>query len=87
MNLYKVIDVWKKLDKTSAVRYRCFECLNSKKYCVQSTDFYRLPFDQKLVSNLDAQFLELFTEQELSSRNPEYSSLEEAISAHDREFI
>jgi hypothetical protein len=40
-----------------------------------------------LVSNLDAQFLELFTEQELSSRNPEYSSLEEAISAHDREFI
>lgn len=86
MNLYKVIDVWKKLDKTSVVRYRCFECLNSKQYCVQSADFYRLSFDQKLLSNLDAQFLELFTEQEPSSRNPEYPSLEEAIAAHDKLF-
>jgi hypothetical protein len=87
MNLYKAIDVWKKLDKTSAVRYRCFECVNSKQYCVQSADFYRLPFDQKLVSNLDAQFLELFTEQDPTSRNAEYPSLEEAIAAHDKKFL
>jgi hypothetical protein len=32
MNLYRVIDVWKKLDKASAVRYRCFESLKSTVY-------------------------------------------------------
>jgi hypothetical protein len=87
MNLYRVIDVWKKLDGTSAIRYRCFKSLNSKRYCVQSADFYRLPLDQKQVSSLDAQLVELFVEQEPSSRSAEYPTLEEAIAAHDKDFL
>jgi hypothetical protein len=87
MNLYKTIDVWKRVDGTTAVRYRCFESLQSKRYCVQSTDFYRLPLDEKQFSNLDSQFVQLFIEQEPSSRSAEYLTLEDAIAAHDKDFL
>ena len=87
MKLYRVIDVWKRSGENSAIRYRCFESLTSKRYCVQSADFYRLPLDQKQVSSLDAQFVELFVEQDPSARNAEYPTLEEAIAAHDKEFL
>jgi hypothetical protein len=87
MNCYRVIDVWKRLDGTSAIRYRCFESLNSKRFCVQSADFYRLPLDQKQVSSLDNQFVELLVEQEPSSRCAEFPTLEEAIAAHDKDFL
>ena len=87
MRLYRVIDVWKRSGENSAIRYRCFEFLNSKRYCVQSADFYRLPLNQKQVSNLDAQFVELFVRQDPSARNAEYPTLEEAIAAHDRYFL
>jgi hypothetical protein len=86
MTLYKSIDVWRRVDETTAVRYRCFESLQSKRYCVQSADFYRLPLDDKEVSSLNSQFLELFIEHEPSSRGSEYLTLEEAIAAHDRLF-
>jgi hypothetical protein len=86
MNLYRAIDVWKRVDRTTAVCYRCFESLQSKRYCVQSADFYRLPLDQKQDSNLDSQFVQLFIEQEPSSRTAEYLTLDEAIAAHDKDF-
>jgi hypothetical protein len=87
MNLYRAIDVWKRVDRTTAVRYRCFESLQSKRYCVQSADFYRLPLDQKQDSNLDSQFVQLFIEQEPSSRTAECLTLDEAIAAHDKDFL
>ena len=87
MNHYRAIDVWKRLDGTSAVRYRCFECLQSKRFCVQTADFYRLPTDGKQVSFVNSQFVELFIEQEPSSRSPEYPTLEEAIAAHEESFL
>ena len=86
MNLYRAIDVWKRVDGSTAVRYRCLESLQSKMYCVQSADFYRLPLADKQISNLDAQFLELLIEQEPSTRGGEYPTLDEAITAHDRDF-
>jgi hypothetical protein len=54
---------------------------------VQSTDFYRLPLDEKQFSNLDSQFVQLFIEQEPSSRSAEYLTLEDAIAAHDKDFL
>lgn len=87
MNSYRVIDVWQRLDGSTAIRYRCFESLQSNRYCVQSADFYRLPLADKQISNLDAQFLELFIEQEPSSRSSEYPTLAEAIAAHNKDFL
>lgn len=87
MNLYKAIDVWKRLDDSTAVRFRCFESLRSGRFCVQSADFYRLPLHAAHVANLDRQFVELFVEQEPSNRNAEFTTLEEAILMHDKEFL
>lgn len=87
MNLYKAIDVWKKVDRSTAVRYRCFESLQSKRYYVQNSDFYRLPLNEKQVLNLNSQFVELFLEEEPSNRAGGYPTLEEAIAAHDRDFL
>jgi hypothetical protein len=45
-----------------------------------------LPLDPKQIASLDSQFFQLFAEQEPSSRNAEYPTLEEAIAAHDKDF-
>lgn len=87
MNSYRAIDIWKRLDGSTAIRCRCFESLQSKRYCVQSADFYRLPAADEQASNLDTQFLELFIEQEPPSRSSEYPTLAEAIAAHDKDFL
>jgi hypothetical protein len=86
MKLYKAIDVWKRVNETTAIRYRCFESLKSKRFCVQSADFYRLPFDEQQAANLRRQFVQLFLEQEPDNRGGEYPTLEEAIAAHDKTF-
>ena len=86
MLLYRSIDVWKKVDDSTAVRYRCFECLQSGHYSVQSTDIYRLPLDERRAAYLDSQFLELFIQQEPAGRAGEYSTLRQAIAAHDEDF-
>ena len=44
--MYKSIDIWKRLDGKTLVRYRCFEILASNRFCVQSSDHYRLPLDE-----------------------------------------
>lgn len=87
MKLYRAIDVWKRVDENTAVRYRCFESLFSKRFCVQSVDFYRLPLNEQQTANLARQFVELFIEQEPSNRGGEHPTLEEAIATHDRAFL
>jgi hypothetical protein len=87
MKLYRAIDVWKRVNENTAIRYRCFESLDSKRFCVQSADFYRLPHNEQQIANLARQFVELFIEQEPSNRSGEHPSLEEAIAAHDGAFL
>lgn len=87
MKLYRAIDVWKRVDENTAIRYRCFESLHSKRFCVQSADFHRLPSDEQQIADLSRQFMELFIELEPSNRGGEHSTLEEAIAAHDRAFL
>ena len=83
MNTYRAIDVWERKDGRTVVLYRCFESLNSGRYCVQSADFY---YDGKLSANLDSEFIELLTEQDPAQRSGEYDSLKAAIAAHKRDF-
>jgi hypothetical protein len=87
MTLYKAIEVWKRVDGNTAIRYRCLESLQSKRFCVQSADFYRLPLNEKQITNLAHQFVELFIEQEPSKRTGEHPTLEEAIATHDKTFL
>lgn len=84
--MYRAINVWKKLNETTAVCYRCFENLTNGKFCVQSADFFNLPIDETVSNQLDRQFIELFLDEYPDVRSDAYTSLEEAIRVHDLEF-
>jgi hypothetical protein len=84
-NLFRAFDVWRRADGY-AVRYRCFQLVDSGKFTVQSADFYRLPSSPEQVLSLDRQFLELFIEQGPDERSSTFATLEEAIAHHEREF-
>jgi hypothetical protein len=84
--MYKSIDIWKRLDGKTLVRYRCFEILASNRFCVQSSDYYHLPLDVSQLAQSDRQFLELLIEEAPEARAETYLTLEEAIRMHDLEF-
>jgi hypothetical protein len=83
--LFRSFDVWKRIQSPKGVqRYRCFEDLASRKFCVQSSDFYRNPVTLQAVSELEKQFIELLIEQSPFERSGGFSSIEAAIEDHDR---
>ncbi|MEC4818936.1 MAG: hypothetical protein SAK29_37525 [Scytonema sp. PMC 1069.18] len=84
--MFKTIDIWKRLDHTTAVRYRCFQRLMDGQFCVQSADYYYLPIREEQVRTLDRQFLELFIEEAPDQRCEVYPNLEEAIAMYEKEF-
>lgn len=84
--MYKSIDIWKRVDRKTLVRYRCFEILASNRFCVQSSDYYYLPLDESQLAQSDRQFLELLIGEAPETRAETYATLEEAIRMHDREF-
>jgi len=83
MSLYRAIDVWERNDTRTLVRYRCFESLETGRYCVQSADFYH---QGKAKPYVEGQFIELLTEQDPVQRSGEHDTLVSAIAAHKREF-
>jgi hypothetical protein len=84
--MFKAIDVWKRISDSEAVRYRCFQCLQTGKYSVQSADFYRLPENLAQSDQLERQHVELFVQQAPNERTGAYDTLEAAIAAHEAEF-
>ena len=84
--MYRYIDVWKRVNDTTVVRYRCFQRIKDNGYCVQSADYYSTPIDHKKIEELDTQFLELLIEQDPDERSGIYETLEEAIAMHEKEF-
>ena len=87
MPQYQSFDVWKRISKTRAVRYRCFKETSTGRFSVQSADFYGVPLDPKHAADLEKQYLELFAEQDPDERAGSFDSLEAAIEAHDRDFL
>ena len=86
MNTYKSIDVWRRVNSETAIRFRCFQINENATYCVQSADMYHEPIDEKEIRFLERQFIELFIEEAPETRNGVYPTLEEAIAAHEKEF-
>jgi hypothetical protein len=84
--MYRAFDVWKRPAPNTAVRYRCFEDLANGKFCVQSSDFYSLPITSEQIISLEKQFLELLLEESPVERSGFYSTIEQAMEAHDEEF-
>jgi hypothetical protein len=84
--MFKAIDVWKRISDSEAVRYRCFQNLQTGEYSVQSADFYRLPRNPAQSDRLEQQHIELFVEQAPDERTGSHETLEAAIEAHEAEF-
>jgi hypothetical protein len=85
-DLYRSLDVWKRVSTDCIVRYRCVENLSSGLFSVQSKDFYRVPLDPRQIAFLEKQYLELLVEQASDERSGAFETLEVAISAHDEAF-
>ncbi len=87
MELFKTIEVWRKVGNIRAVRYRCFQSVKSGKYSVQSADFYSHGGESPEREHaLNRQLVELFVEQSPEERSGGYDTLEAAIEAHEAEF-
>jgi hypothetical protein len=84
--MFKVIDVWRRVDEHTAVHYRCYQSLTTGRYSVQSADFYRLPVDETQAAALYRQSVELFIEQAPDERSADFDTIEQAIAAHDGSF-
>lgn len=84
--MFRAIDVWRRVDETHLVRFRCFQSLSTERYCVQSADSYHLPLSPAECSALDRQFLELLAEQPPDERDETFASLAEAIARHEQDF-
>jgi len=86
MEYYKAIDVWSRKNKSTVVRYRCFQLLPDSGYAVQSADYYNAPLRDARPAEHEKQFLELFLEEDPKVRSPLFPTLVEAIRAFDQEF-
>lgn len=84
--LFRQIIVWRRLRLASAVGYVCFEELGASGFCVQSCDYFYLPFDPVVVRQHDVQLLELLVEEEPSHRSSLYLTPAMAIERHDVNF-
>lgn len=84
--LYKQIDVWKKIDVGCAIKFRCFENLEKKMFCVQSADYFYISKDEKQFYDSERQLIELFIEELPDNRSKLFSTLEDAIAFYFEEF-
>jgi hypothetical protein len=83
---YKKIDVWKKIDDKCVVRFRCYELIGEGEFCVQSADYFYYPISNEQLIKSENQQLELFLDIDPTERSETFSTLEEAILAHEAEF-
>jgi len=83
---YRKIEIWKQCDHDNMVRFICFEILNEKRFCVQSSDYFYLPIDNDQIANSNKQQVELFMDAAPEERSELYDSLVDAITAHELEF-
>ncbi|MDD1015203.1 hypothetical protein [Pseudomonas rubra] len=83
--MFKLHQIWKRSDETTAIVYYCFEDLSNGKFCVQHADFFRSPSDE-LKLRSDQRTIELFIEQSPRDRCHWAESIRLAIELHDADF-
>ena len=84
--MYRSIPIWRRLSEDKAVRYSCFEDLETGEFCVQSADFFALPIEANMLAYADVQFVELFIEEDPRERCEWFVSIEDAILGHIKKF-
>lgn len=84
--LYKLINVFRRLDEGELIVYRCFMKLPDLGYSIQSADRIRLPLQGTELALFDDQLWELLIEEAPDSRGGLFSTIEEAITDFERVF-
>src|SRR5262245_5070077 len=84
--MYQELSIWRRIDAKTAVHFRCFEDIARHLFCVQSADFYTLPVTLNARLEFDRQFVELFIEVEPIERSRWFTTVDQAIAAHEGEF-
>jgi hypothetical protein len=84
--LYRRHDVIRRLESGEAVVYRCIERIPERGYVVQSADRVRLPLSREVMEQHERQFWELLCEADPRERGGLHPTLEEAITAFDKDF-
>lgn len=83
--LYREIVIWRRKSEAEAVRYSCFENLETGRFCVQLADFIQLPLSDTQTHQQQRNRFELFIEGQLESCDW-HDSVKVAIEAHDLLF-
>lgn len=87
--LFREVNVWRRVDDKTLLRYRCLEKLPEGGYFVKSSHFYREPitWDSEQIKQAEFYFIDsMFGEGLLAASKESFASLEEAIAKHDEDF-
>ncbi len=87
--LYRRLEVWRRHDASTGIRYTCIEDVRAQKFYAKSADHIRYPLDKTSLAQMDAQATELVLDflafqeaEEIEWSN----SVEAAVSAFDLSF-
>ena len=84
--LYRLINIFRRLKEGEVIVYRCFMKLPDLGYSVQSADRVRLPLQEAELALHDKQLWELLIEEAPESRSGLFPTIEEAIADFERSF-
>lgn len=83
--LFEVLFVWRVTAMSTHIRYVCLRSVDSGLYKVQSADFFRESKNEQFLF-FENQLIELLGQVHETPPEDWHASVEEAITAHDREF-
>jgi hypothetical protein len=80
--------VWKRIDDTQVLRYRCLKVLPDDGYYVKAADHLHWPLDQKQISQVEYYFIDSLFHSGLESirRKKLFPTVEEAIAFFEEGF-
>lgn len=84
--MYQQINIFKR-NSDSLFIYRCFKCLSSNQYYVQSKDTVTFPLSKETLNYLDSQTYELFFDDDIAARTESFSTIEAAIKEFEVDFL
>lgn len=84
--LYERVEVWKRVRVNLVIRFQCLRCLTDGLFAVQSADLLRAATYKADLQASDQKFVELLLGENPADRCAWFSSVSEAVSAHEREF-
>ena len=84
--MFERIEIWKRVARNLAIRFQCLRRVPDGMFAVQNADYLRPESHGADMQASESRFIELLLDDDPSDRCDWFSSLSEAISAHEKEF-